>query len=71
MSGTFGSQMGDAPVEGTIEGHALKITMTAQTPQGAMTVVMTGDVEGDAITHGKAEIAGMGQMEWSAKRSKP
>jgi hypothetical protein len=70
VSGTFGSQMGEAAVEGTIEGTALKITMTAQTPQGAMTVVMTGDVEGDAITHGKAEIAGMGQMEWSAKRSK-
>ena len=70
VSGTFGSQMGEAPVEGTIEGHAFKITMTAQTPQGAMTVVMTGDVEGDAITHGKAEITGMGQMEWSAKRSK-
>jgi hypothetical protein len=71
VSGTFGSQMGEVPVEGTIEGHAFKITMTAQTPQGAMTVVLTGDVEGDAITHGKAEIAGMGQMEWSAKRSKP
>jgi len=70
VSGTFGSQMGEAAVEGTIEGTAFKITMTAQTPQGAMTVVMTGDVEGDAITHGKAEIAGMGQMEWSAKRSK-
>jgi hypothetical protein len=70
VSGTFGSQMGEAAVEGTIEGTALKITMTAQTPQGAMTVIMTGDVEGDAITHGKAEIAGMGQMEWSAKRSK-
>ena len=70
VSGTFGSQMGEVAVDGTIEGTALKITMTAQTPQGAMTVVMTGDVEGDAITHGKAEIAGMGQMEWSAKRSK-
>jgi hypothetical protein len=70
VSGTFGSQMGEVAVEGTIEGIALKLTMTAQTPQGAMTVVLTGDVEGDAITHGKAEIAGMGQMEWSAKRSK-
>jgi hypothetical protein len=70
VSGTFGSQMGEVPVEGTIEGQAFKLTLTAQTPQGAMTVVMTGDVEGDAITHGKAEITGMGQMEWSAKRSK-
>jgi hypothetical protein len=71
VSGTFGSQMGEVPVTGTIEGHAFKLEMTAQTPQGALTVVMTGDVEGDAIVHGKAEVAGMGQMEWSAKRAKP
>jgi len=69
VSGTFGSQMGEAPVSGTLEGHTFKLTMTAQTPQGAMEIVMTGDVDGDAIK-GKAEIAGMGQMEWSAKRAK-
>jgi hypothetical protein len=69
VSGTFGTQMGEVPVAGTIDGHTFKLTMTAQTPQGAMEVVMTGDVDGDAIK-GKAEIAGMGQMEWSAKRAK-
>jgi hypothetical protein len=71
VSGTFGSAMGEAPVSGTIEGHTLKLTMTAQTPQGAMTVVLTGDVDGDAISNGKADVAGMGQMEWTAKRMKP
>lgn len=69
VSGTFGSQMGEVPVAGTLEGNSFKLTMTAQTPQGAMEVVMTGDLDGDAIK-GKAEVAGMGQMEWSAKRSK-
>ena len=70
VSGTFGSQMGEVPVAGTLDGKSFKLTMTAQTPQGAMEVVMTGDVDGDAIK-GKAEIAGMGQMEWTAKRAKP
>jgi hypothetical protein len=70
VSGTFGSQMGEAPVNGTVEGKALKITMVAQTPQGTMTVVMTGDLDGDSIVNGKAEIEGMGQMEWTAKRVK-
>ncbi len=69
VSGTFGSQMGEVPVNGTIEGRTFKLTMTAQTPQGAMEVVMTGDVDGDAIK-GKAEVAGMGQMEWVAKRAR-
>jgi hypothetical protein len=70
VTGTFGSQMGEIAVSGTIEGRAFKLSMTAQTPQGPMEVTMTGDVDGDAIK-GKAEIAGMGQMEWTAKRAKP
>ena len=70
LSGTFGSAMGEVPVNGTVEGKALKITMVAQTPQGNMTVVMTGDLDGDSIVNGKADIEGMGQMEWTAKRVK-
>jgi hypothetical protein len=71
LSGTFGSQMGEVPVSGTVEGKSIKLTMTPQTPNGTMTVVLTGDLEGDSIVNGKAEIEGMGQMEWSAKRIKP
>jgi hypothetical protein len=68
LSGTFGSQMGEAPVSGTLDGHALKLTMTAKTPQGDLNVSLTGDVDGDSIVNGKAEVTGMGQMAWSAKR---
>jgi hypothetical protein len=70
ITGTFGSQMGEAPITGTVDGRTFKLTMTAQTPQGSMEVALTGEVDGDAIK-GKAEIAGMGQMEWTAKRAKP
>jgi hypothetical protein len=70
LSGTFGSQMGEVQVAGTSEGSALKITMVAVTPQGNMNVVMTGDLQGDEIVNGKAEVEGMGQMEWTAKRAK-
>lgn len=68
VSGTVGSQMGEAPISGTLDGKALKMSMTAQTPQGAMQVTLTGDLDGDTIVNGKAEIAGMGQMDWTAKR---
>jgi hypothetical protein len=71
LTGTFGSQMGEVPVTGTAEGKALKLTMVAQTPQGDLTVVLTGDLDGDNIVNGKAEVSGLGQMEWSAKRIKP
>ena len=42
--------------------------MTAKTPQGDLNVSLTGDVDGDSIVNGKAEVTGMGQMAWSAKR---
>jgi hypothetical protein len=70
ISGTFASQMGEVAVTGTLEGKALKMTMVAQTPQGDMTVVLTGDVDGDAIVNGQAEVPGVGAMPWSAKRAK-
>ena len=38
-------------------------------PQGSMNVAMTGEMQGDAMA-GMADVAGMGQMEWSAKRSR-
>jgi hypothetical protein len=70
ISGTFASQLGEVAVSGTLEGKALKMTMVAQTPQGEMTVVLTGDVDGDAIVNGQADVPGVGAMPWSAKRSK-
>lgn len=70
LTGTFGSQMGEAAVTGTIEGKALKMTMVAQTPQGDMTVVLTGELDGDSIVNGQADVAGVGMMPWSAKRAK-
>ncbi len=70
LTGTFGSQMGEAAITGTVEGKAVKISMVAKTPQGDLNVEMTGDLDGDSIVNGKAEVAGMGQMEWTARRAK-
>jgi hypothetical protein len=70
ITGTLAGPLGETAVTGTLDGKALKITMVAQTPQGELNVVMTGDVDGDAIVNGQAEIAGMGTMAWSAKRAK-
>jgi hypothetical protein len=70
LTGTFGSQMGEVPLNGTVEGKLLKFTMTAQTPQGDMSVAMTGELDGDSIVNGKADISGLGQLAWTAKRAK-
>jgi len=68
VEGTISSQMGEAPFTGTLEGKALKVAFNFESPQGTLPVVMTGDVEGDTIPNGKAEITGMGTMEWTAKK---
>jgi len=68
VEGTISSAMGEAPFIGTLEGKALKVTFNFVTPQGTLPVIMTGDIEGDTIPNGKAEITGMGTMEWTAKK---
>lgn len=71
LSGTVSSQLGDAPISGTLDGAAVKLLLVANNPQGGtMNVSMTGEMQGDAIVNGMADVSGMGQMEWSARRAK-
>jgi hypothetical protein len=70
VSGTISGPQGDVDVSGTTEGKALKLAFVAKTPQGDIPISMTGDLDGDSIVNGKADFGGMGQGEWSGKRSK-
>ena len=70
LSGTFASQLGQVPVNGTLDGTTVKLSIMAESPQGTMNVSLTGELAGDAIVKGTADVSGMGQMEWSAKRAK-
>ena len=69
ITGTLNGPQGAVDVAGTFDGNALKLEFVAKTPQGDIPITMTGDVSGDSIT-GKAEFGGMGQGEWTAKRTK-
>lgn len=69
ITGTLTSQAGETPVAGTMSGQALKLAFTIDTPQGAMEITMTGDV-GPAGIAGKATLVGLGEAEWTGKRSK-
>jgi len=70
LSGSMGSQLGETPITGTLDGMKVTISMTVESPQGSMNVAMTGEVQGGDAMAGMADVAGMGQMEWSAKRSR-
>jgi hypothetical protein len=68
LTGILASEVGEAPITGTIDGKSVKLAFTAVTPNGNLPITMTGDIDGDSILNGKAEIAGMGVMEFTAKR---
>lgn len=70
VTGTIVGPMGPVDVSGTFAGNALKLEFTARTPQGDIPVSMSGELTGDAIVNGRAEFGGMGQGEWTAKRTK-
>jgi hypothetical protein len=68
LTGTLASEVGEAPISGTVEGKTVKLAFTAVTPNGNLPVTLTGDVDGDSIVNGKADIGGMGVMEFTGKR---
>jgi hypothetical protein len=68
VSGILSSIAGEVAVNGTVTGRSLKLDFTAETPQGSLPVTMTGDM-GDTSIVGKANIAGLGEADWSATRA--
>jgi hypothetical protein len=69
VTGTFSTPAGDVPVSGTMTGALLKLEFKAETPQGPLTITMTGDLGANGFT-GKASLAGMGEADWKATRGK-
>lgn len=69
ITGVLSSPGGDVPVNGTLTGTSLKLTFTAATPNGELPVTMTGELGAQGLA-GKASIAGLGEADWKATRSK-
>jgi hypothetical protein len=67
VTGTITSLAGSVPVSGTMTGKTLKLEFNVPTQQGDIPVTMTGDLGPDGFT-GKANLAGMGEADWTGKR---
>ena len=67
VTGTLTSLAGGVPVSGTMTGKTLKLEFNVPTQQGDIPVTMTGDLGPDGFT-GKANLAGMGEADWTGKR---
>ena len=67
VTGDIESQMGKTALTGTMKGKTLAMAFTMQGPQGPMDIKVTGEVDG-ASMKGTIDLAGMGQMEFTAKK---
>ena len=67
VTGDIESQMGKTALTGTMKGTTLAMAFTMQGPQGPMDIKVTGEVDG-ASMKGTIDLAGMGQMEFTAKK---
>lgn len=67
ITGDIESQMGKTALTGTMKGKTLAMAFTMQGPQGPMDIKVTGEVDG-ASMKGTIDLAGMGQMEFTAKK---
>jgi len=57
----------DMTGEGTVTADKIQWTFTIEGPQGDMTLIYTGTIEGDSMS-GEAEFGEMGTFEWTAKK---
>jgi hypothetical protein len=69
LTGKQVSEMGEAPLTGTIKGNDLAYELTVDMGGQQMKIVNKGKVEGDVIK-GTTELGEMGSMAWTAKRKK-
>ena len=69
VSGTVSSQMGDAPLTGTVKGDDITFTMSLDAGGGPMNLTYKAKVDGDKIA-GSIDLAGQGEIKFSGTKKK-
>jgi hypothetical protein len=69
LTGNHVSEMGEAPLKGTVKGVDVEYTLTMDMGGQQMSIVHKAKVDGDTMT-GAAEVGGMGNISFTAKRKK-
>jgi hypothetical protein len=67
LTGNHVSEMGEAPLKGTVKGVDVEYTLTLDMGGQQMTIVHKAKVDGNTMT-GSAEIGGMGTITFTAKK---
>jgi autotransporter translocation and assembly factor TamB len=67
LTGTHVSEMGEAPLKGTVKGADVEYTLTLDMGGQQMSIVHRAKVDGDTMK-GSADIQGMGTIAFTAKK---
>ena len=67
LTGTYKGRFGEAPLNGSIKGNAIKFTVSITTPNGAIQLEYSGTVDGDSMK-GTVKFGEMGQGSFTGKR---
>jgi len=67
LTGSHVSEMGEAPLKGTVKGADVEYTLTLDMGGQQMSIVHKAKVDGDTMA-GSAVIEGMGTIAFTAKR---
>jgi hypothetical protein len=69
VTGSLNGQAGDEPVTGTMIGRVLTLQFRAATAQGDAAITMIGELGADGFS-GKLTLPGVGDVDWTGKRTK-
>jgi hypothetical protein len=69
LTGMVSSQMGDAPITGTVKDNDLTFTMNMDANGANMTIIYKAKVDGDKMT-GSLDFAGQGEIKFSGTKKK-
>jgi len=69
LTGNHVSEMGEAPLKGTVKGNEVNYTLTMDMGGQALSIVHKAKVDGDTMT-GTADLGDMGNITYVAKRKK-
>ena len=69
LTGTHISEMGEAPLKGTVKGADVEYTLTLDMGGQQMSIVHKAKVDGDTMK-GSADIEGMGTIAFTAKKKR-
>jgi hypothetical protein len=67
LTGSVNSQMGDAPITGTVKDNDLTFTMNMDANGASMVIVYKAKVDGDKMT-GSLDFAGQGEIKFSGTK---